>query len=81
MCGYLAFSNSYLVLCPRNSRQGYLKLGVEAVDDPATVEAIEARMRTGRPLASAEWIAQAEATMHRKLGLQKRGPKPKGAGK
>lgn len=55
-----------------------LRMGLEAMDDPATVEAIEARIRTGRPLASPEWIAAAEAAMDRKLGPQKRGPKPKG---
>jgi putative transposase len=61
----------------RNWR-AFLRIGLEAMDDPATVEEIEARMRTGRPLASTEWIAEAEAAMDRKLGPQKRGPKPKG---
>lgn len=55
-----------------------LRMGLEAMDDPAAVEAIEARIRTGRPLASPEWIAAAEAAMKRKMGPQKRGPKPKG---
>ncbi len=59
----------------RNWR-AFLKLGAEAMDDPATVEAIEARIRTGRPLASPEWIAAAEAAMARQLGPQRRGPKP-----
>ena len=59
----------------RNWR-AYLRLGAEAMDDPATLEAIEARIRTGRPLASPEWIAAAEAAIERKLGPQKRGPKP-----
>ena len=63
----------------RNWR-AYLKLGAEAMDDPATVAAIEARIRTGRPLASPEWIAAAEAAIERKLGPQRRGPKP-GRGK
>lgn len=54
-----------------------LKSGLEAMDDPATVEQIEARTRTGRPLALPEWIAAAEATMHRKMAPQKRGPKTK----
>jgi putative transposase len=54
-----------------------LRAGAEAMDDPATVEAIEARIRTGRPLASAEWIEEAEVAMDRKLGPQRRGPKPK----
>ena len=54
-----------------------LRVGLEAMDDPATVEEIEARTRTGRPLASPEWIADAEAAMSRKLGPQRRGPKVK----
>jgi putative transposase len=54
-----------------------LKVGLEAMDDPSTVDDIEARSRTGRPLASPEWIAAAEAAMDRKLGLQRRGPKPR----
>jgi hypothetical protein len=52
-----------------------LHVGLEAMDDPATAETIKARIRTGRPLASSEWIAAAEAAMNRKLGPQKRGPK------
>jgi hypothetical protein len=44
------------------------------------VEQIEARARTGRPLASPERIAEAEAAMDRKLGPQKRGPKAKEGG-
>ncbi|MGL5839920.1 MAG: hypothetical protein ACRCY3_15610 [Sphingorhabdus sp.] len=52
-----------------------LRIGAEAMDDPADIEAIEARIRTGRPLASPEWIADAEALIDRKLGPQKRGPK------
>lgn len=55
-----------------------LRVGLEAMDDPATVEAIEARIRTGRPLATPEWIVEAEAAMARKLGPARRGPKPKG---
>ncbi len=56
--------------------QALLQVGLEAMDDPANVEAIEARIRTGRPLASAEWISEAEAAMDRKLGPARRGPKP-----
>jgi putative transposase len=52
-----------------------LRVGLEAMDDPASAEEIEARIRTGRPLASPEWIAEAEAAMNRKLGPQRRGPK------
>ncbi len=58
----------------RNWRS-YLKLGFETMDDPVAVEGIEARIRTGRPLASPEWIADMEALVARKLGPQKRGPK------
>lgn len=54
-----------------------LGLGLDAAGDPAATEVIEARLRTGRPLASPEWIAEAEAAMNRKLGPAKRGPKPK----
>jgi putative transposase len=54
-----------------------LKFGMEAADDQAAPEVIEARIRTGRPLASPEWIAEAEAAMDRKLGPQRRGPKVK----
>jgi putative transposase len=54
-----------------------LRVGLQAGDDPAAVEDIEARIRTGRPLASPEWIAEAEAALARKLAPQKRGPKPK----
>ena len=52
-----------------------LRIGLEAMDDPADVAAIEARMRTGRPLADPDWIAAMEARMERKLGPLKRGPK------
>lgn len=54
-----------------------LKLGAEAADTEESAEAIEARLGTGRPLASAEWIAEAEKRMNRKLAPAKRGPKPK----
>lgn len=57
-----------------------LRVGLEAVDVLANAETIEARIRTGRPLAMPEWIAEAEATIDRKLGPARRGPKPgKGA--
>jgi putative transposase len=52
-----------------------LRIGLEAMDDLASAEEIEARIRIGRPLASPEWIAAAEAAMNRKLAPQKRGPK------
>ena len=54
-----------------------LRVGLEAGDSVEDAEAIEARMRTGRPLASADWIADAEAAMNRKLGPERRGPKPR----
>jgi putative transposase len=52
-----------------------LRLGIDAAGDPADVEAIEGRMRTGRPLAAPEWIAEAETVMARKLAPAKRGRK------
>ena len=55
-----------------------LRAGTSAADDMASAEEIEQRCRTGRPLASPEWIADAEEAMDRKLGPAKRGPKPKG---
>jgi putative transposase len=55
-----------------------LRHGLGASADRASEAEIEARTRTGRPLASPEWIADAEAVMNRKLAPQKRGPKPKG---
>ncbi len=57
--------------------RNYLKLGAEAAGDKAGAEAIEARLRTGRPMAGAEWIAEMEQTLQRPLAPQKRGPKPK----
>jgi putative transposase len=60
----------------RNWR-AFLKLGAEVMDDPASIDEIEARLRTGRPLASPDWIAAAEAAIDRKLAAQKRGPKPR----
>jgi putative transposase len=54
-----------------------LKVGLEAADELANVAAIEARSRTGRPLADPEWIAEAEAAMGRKMAPGKPGPKTK----
>lgn len=54
-----------------------LREGLEAMDSPDAVEAIEARLRTGRPLADPDWIAKTEALIARKLAPQKPGPKPK----
>jgi putative transposase len=50
---------------------------MDDADDVDDVAAIEARLRTGRPLADPEWITAAEAAINRKLGPQRRGPKPK----
>jgi putative transposase len=52
--------------------------GLEAMDEDAAVEQIEARIRTGRPLAEAHWIADMEARIGRALAPMKPGPKPKG---
>ena len=57
-----------------------LLLTVISIVSPELPAAIEARSRTGRPLASPELIAEAEAAIDRKLGPQKRGPKPRGVG-
>lgn len=40
-------------------------------------DAIEARLRTGRPLGAAEWVAAQEVALGRPLAPKKRGPKPK----
>lgn len=44
--------------------------------DAAAVEAIEARLRTGRPLADPDWIAAREAEVGRALAPRKPGRKP-----
>ncbi len=58
-----------------------LRHGAELADadaaEEALAEAIEARLRTGRPLAAAEWIARQERELARPLAPRKRGPKPK----
>lgn len=51
--------------------------GGVGAEGEALAEAIEARLRTGRPLAAAEWIVQQERAIDRKLSPAKRGPKPK----
>ncbi len=53
-----------------------LAIGLEAMDETASIAEIEALASTGRPLASAEWIAEAERTINRKLSPAKRGPRP-----
>jgi putative transposase len=55
--------------------RAYLKLGAEAADDAGDGAAIESRMRTGRPLADPEWIAEMEDRMKRTLAPQRAGRK------
>lgn len=60
-----------------------LRHGLEAGDlgpeGEVVAEAIETRLRTGRPLAAEAWIAEQEATLDRKLAPARRGRKPKTA--
>ena len=53
------------------------ELGKAGPEGEALAEAIEARLRTGRPLGTDEWLARQEAALGRALAPQKRGPKPK----
>ena len=57
-------------------RHGLEAGGVEA-EGEALADAIEARLRTGRPLAAEEWIARQEAATGRTMAPAKRGPKPR----
>ncbi len=61
----------------RAMRQHGLEAGDVGEHGEALAEAIEARLRTGRPLAAAEWVEDQEAALGRKLAQAKRGPKPK----
>lgn len=58
-----------------------LRHGLEAggigAGGEALAEAIEARLRTGRPLAADAWIERQEEALGRPLKPAKRGPKPK----
>ena len=80
-----ALSRTHILSRPKNANGindsvpiiPMLRVGQEAGDSAEQLEVIEAPMRTGRPLTSAEWIADAEAAMKRKLGTERRGPKPK----
>ena len=56
------------------------ELGDADTAGEALAEAIEARLRTGRPLATEDWLAAQEAALARPLRPQKRGPKPKQRG-
>jgi len=51
------------------------ELGDTDAAGEALAEAIEARLRTGRPLAAVEWVAKLEAALDRPLAPQRRGPK------
>lgn len=53
------------------------ELGDAGRDGEALAEAIEARLRTGRPLGADEWVEAQEAALGRPLRPGKRGPKPK----
>lgn len=61
--------------------QAMLRHGLAASDigerGEAVAEAIETRLRTGRPLGDAAWIEQAETALARPLTPAKRGPKPR----
>ena len=54
-----------------------LEAGGASDEGQAVAEAMEARLRTGRPLAADEWIAAQEAATGRALAPKKRGPKPR----
>ena len=54
-----------------------LEAGVASPEGEALAEAIEARLRTGRPLGSDAWIAAKEAALDRPLRPARRGPKPR----
>ena len=56
-------------------RHGLAAGGVSNVGE-AVIEAIEARLRTGRLLGAEAWIAEQEARTGRQLQAAKRGPKP-----
>lgn len=55
------------------------ELGDAGSEAEALAEAIEARLRTGRPLGPEEWIDRQEKTLGRPLAPRKRGRKPKSA--
>ncbi|WP_379548473.1 hypothetical protein ACFCW2_04710 [Qipengyuania sp. DSG2-2] len=56
-----------------------LEAGGTAAEGENVAEAIEARLRTGRPLAADEWIRQQEDVTGRTFRPRKPGPKPKAA--
>lgn len=54
-----------------------LEAGGASEEGQRVVEAIEARLRTGRPLAAPDWIARQETALARPLAPAKRGRKPR----
>ena len=54
-----------------------LEAGAATMEGEAIAQTIEARLRTGRPLAAEDWIARQEERLGRRLRPRKRGPKPK----
>ncbi|WP_309660605.1 transposase [Sphingomonas sp.] len=53
------------------------ELGDADANGAAAAGAIEARLRTGRPLGAAAWVARQAAELDRPLAPAKRGPKPR----
>lgn len=56
-----------------------LEAGEIGAEGETVAAAIETRLRTGRPLAAEEWIAEKEAATGRALAPKKRGPKSRQA--
>jgi len=54
-----------------------LEAGEVGAEGERLAEAIEARLRTGRPLAAEAWVKGQESGLGRRLGPAKRGPKPR----
>jgi putative transposase len=59
-------------------RHGLTAAGL-APEGEAVLRAIEARLRTGRPLAAEAWIAEQEQLAGRPMSRRKPGPKPRGS--
>ena len=56
-----------------------LEAGAATMEGEAIAETIEARLRTGRPLAAEDWIMQQERRLGRRLRPRRPGPRPKAA--
>jgi putative transposase len=56
-----------------------LEAGGVSAHGEAIAEAVEARLRTGRPLAAEDWITRQESLLARPLRPAKPGPKPSAA--